>query len=289
MKVGIVGTGLMGSGLAKRLAKVGYEVHVWNRTKEKALKLTDFGVKVEDTLRDLVNEVSTIHIFVSDDEAVREVVYGKGGILEAISPGKLVINHSTVTPLLNVELYNAFKSKGVDFLECPVLGSWPEAEEGKLDSLVGGEPKTFEKYEELLRSFSRIVFYVGEVGKASALKLATNLMLFNIALSLSEALSLAEVWGVEPNKVLDYFSRTWLKAVAERYGRRLLREEQIVRFRLILAAKDLSYATSSARIKGQPMPLTSTSAQVYLEAAANGFSEEDYSRIYYFIRRRAGR
>ncbi|OYT61316.1 MAG: hypothetical protein B6U69_03805 [Thermofilum sp. ex4484_15] len=289
MKVGIVGTGLMGSGLAKRLAKVGYEVHVWNRTKEKALKLTDFGVKVEDTLRDLVNEVSTIHIFVSDDEAVREVVYGKGGILEAISPGKLVINHSTVTPLLNVELYNTFKSKGVDFLECPVLGSWPEAEEGKLDSLVGGEPKTFEKYEELLRSFSRIVFYVGEVGKASALKLATNLMLFNIALSLSEALSLAEVWGVEPNKVLDYFSRTWLKAVAERYGRRLLREEQIVRFRLILAAKDLSYATSSARIKGQPMPLTSTSAQVYLEAAANGFSEEDYSRIYYFIRRRAGR
>ncbi len=286
-KVGIVGTGVMGSGLAKRLVSKGYEVCAWNRTRERALALTKFGVKVVNSIAELVKRSETIHIFVSDDEAVRAVVYGKGGIFESVEEGKLVINHSTVTPPLNIQLYRDLKEKNVAFLECPVLGSWPEAEKGKLDSLVGGEEDLLRKYEGLFNDFSKLIFYTGPVGTAAALKLATNMMLFNIALALSESMALVSSWNLNPKKLLEYFKETWLKPVAERYGERLLAKEFPTRFRLVLAAKDLAYAVFSARDRGQPLPLTSASLQTYLEAAAYGMSDKDYSRVFHFINKRA--
>ena len=285
-RVGFIGLGLMGSAMVKRLLSLGYEVVVWNRTISKAKPLEELGAAVASSPLDVAKKCDEVHLAVADDEASRAVSYGPNGLLAAAREGLIIVNHSTVTPMLSLELYNAFKSKGADYLEAPVLGSWPEAEKGELQTMVGGDKEAYEKIAGVLEDLSKVVFYVGPIGSASVFKLAVNLMLFNVALSLSESIALVEAWGVSSDKLLEFMKKTWLKSAAERYGNRLRAEEFPVRFRLELAVKDLLYATAAGARKGQPMPLTATSTQVYLTAAASGLADKDYSRVYHFIKRR---
>ena len=274
----------MGSALAKRLVSVGYNVFAWNRTKSKAKRLEEFGVKVSETLGELVKNVEIVHIFVSDDEAVKAVFFSKNTILDNVHENtRLVINHSTVTPQVNVELYKSLKKRDVDFLEAPYMGSWPEAEKGESHIFIGGDENVFERYKDHLSKLGSVLYYVGKVGTASAMKLATNLMLFNIALSLSESIKLVEQYGIKPDTLLNYFRMTWLKNVANRYGKRILDVKYPTRFRLALAAKDLTYAVKAAIDKGKVLPLTIASMLTYKSASQHGLGDKDYTKIYWWI------
>ena len=284
--VGFIGLGLMGSAMARRLLSLGYSVVVWNRTASKADPLKELGATVAVSPRDVARMCNEVHVVVADDDACRAVSYGAEGLLAGAREGLVVVNHSTVTPMLSIELYRAFGEKGAAYIEAPVMGSWPEAEKGELRTMVGGDERAYNKVATVLHDLSSDVFYVGPVGTASALKLAMNLLTLNVVLSLAEAISLCEAWGIDPDKLLEFMGRTWMKAIAERYGDRLRAEKFIVRFKLSLAAKDLLYSVAAAAHKGQPLPLTAASAQVYLESAASGFADKDYSRVFHFIRKR---
>lgn len=284
MRVGIVGTGVMGSALARRLSYLGFDVYVWNRTLSKAKMLEKYGVSVASNIKELVERVEIIHIFVSDDEAVKSVFFSKDAIYDNINGKiKLVLNHSTVTPQVNIELFEALREKNVDFLEAPVMGSWPEAEKGRLHIFIGGDKELFERYRDYLSKIGEVLFYTGKVGTASIMKLASNMMLFNIALSLSESIKLVEEYGVEPENLLEYFKKTWLKTVSERYGRRILDENYPTRFKLSLAAKDLTYAVQSAIAKRKALPLTTASMNTYLLASEQGLGERDYAKVYLLL------
>lgn len=278
---------MMGSAMTRRLLSLGYDVTVWNRTASKAGPLRKLGAVVAESPLDVAKECDEVHVMVADDDACRAISYGPKGLLAGARRGLVIVNHSTVTPMLSVELYEAFKERGAAYVEAPVMGSWPEAEKGELRMMVGGDESVYEKVAAVLRDLSGDVFYVGPVGTASALKLAMNLMTLNVVLSLSEAISLCEAWGTDSDKLLEFMGRTWMKVIAERYGDRLRAEKFIVRFKLALAAKDLLYSVAAAARKGQPLPLTAASAQVYLESAASGFADEDYSRVFHFVRKRS--
>jgi len=283
MRIGFVGLGVMGTAMSKRLLSLGYELVVWNRTISKAKPLEELGAKVASSPVEVAEKSDYVHMAVADDHASRAVVRP---ILKVRDKRVVVVNHSTVTPMLSVELYEEAREKGHAYLEVPVLGSWTEAEKGELLAMVGGDREVYEEVLPVLRGLSKEVVYVGEIGKASAFKLAVNLMLFNIALSLSESIALVESWGVDSQLLLDFMRKTWLKPVADRYGERLRAEEYPLRFRLVLASKDLLYAVRAGHYKGQDIPLTSSSAQTYLAAARAGFGDKDYSRIYHYLKRK---
>ncbi|RLE59479.1 MAG: hypothetical protein DRJ35_05670 [Thermoprotei archaeon] len=284
MKIGFIGTGMMGYPMAKRLLEHGFKIIVWNRTTSKAVGLTEFGAELAESPYEVAAQADIIHLMVADDNASRQVLLGEKGVYDGISPGKIIVNHSTVTPMHTREMSSLFDKKAVEYLAIPVMGGPRDAERGNLLSLAGGRREVIDRINEVLMSFSREVVYIGKPEEASAVKLAINSLFFMSAAALSESISLVESWGVSPSKLFEVANRLWLKSLIEKYGERLLAEEFPTSFRLVLAAKDIMYAVKSGYEKNQPLFLNSTLAQMFLKAASEGFAEEDYSRIFKYIR-----
>ncbi len=287
MKAGFIGTGMMGFPMAKRILMAGHELIVWNRTRSKAEPLAEMGARLADSPRQVAEEASVIHVMVADDNASKAVLSGPNGVSQAPLEGKVVVNHSTVTPMHTVEMERLFAGLGAKYLAVPVMGGPRDAEKGALLALAGGEEEVVEKVRPLLMAFSKEIIYLGPAHVASAVKLAINSLFFTSAAALSEAIALVEAWGASHEELYRVARRLWLRSMIDKYGERLLKEDYPVSFRLVLAAKDLEYAARAGFERGQPMHLASTLAELFLTAAANGLGEEDYSRIARFVRRRA--
>lgn len=286
MKLGFIGTGMMGYPMAKRLLEHGYRVIVWNRTLSKAVGLTEYGAELAESPYEVGSQADVIHVMVSDDNASREVLAGGRGVLKGVKKGGIVVNHSTVTPMHTREMYDLFLQKGVDYLAVPVMGGPRDAEVGALLAMAGGKKETIDRIKDILLSFSKEIVYIGEAWQASAVKLAINSLFFMSAAALSESIALVESWGVTPSRLFDVANRLWLKSMIEKYGQRLLAEDYPTSFRLVLAAKDIMYAVESGFERKQPLQLNATLAEMFLKAAAEGLADEDYSRIFKFVSRR---
>ncbi len=284
MKAGFIGTGMMGFPMAKRLIEAGHEVIVWNRTRSKAEPLAKLGAKLAQSPREVAEEANVIHVMVADDNASRAVLAGPNGVSEAGLEGKIVVNHSTVTPMHTLDMEKLFTSLGAEYLAVPVMGGPRDAEKGMLLAMAGGREEALRRARPLILTFAKEIIYLGAPHVAAAVKLAINSLFFSSAAALSEAIALVEAWGASHEELYRVARRLWLRSLIDKYGERLLDEEYPVSFRLVLAAKDLEYAARSGFERGQPMPLASGLAELFLLAAKEGLGEEDYSRIAKFIR-----
>jgi len=286
MRVGVLGLGNMGTAIALRLVEKGFKVHVWNRTKSRAEKIAqEHNLVVEETPKKLVENTYTTIVMISDDEAFREVSYDNNGILQGIRPNYILINSSTTTPTLSMELALVLRKHKAFLIEAPVLGGPKVAQKGELIIIVSGPQEQVENIKEVLTALGEIVYVSNHIGDAMVLKLAFNALLISNLQLLSETLGLVEAWGIDTNKIREILSKTIFKPIIEKYYTRLLAESYPVSFKLALAAKDLEYARKTAEEKNQPVPLISTAATIFRLAANHGYGEEDYSRISLFIRR----
>jgi 3-hydroxyisobutyrate dehydrogenase len=280
--IGVVGTGLMGYPIARRLLASGYPVIVWNRTRERALPLAREGAVVACSLTELAEKSELVLVVVSDDEASASVLEQ----LTSAKKGVDVVNHSTVTPMHAKRAYELCRGRGCRYLTLTVMGGPTEAEKGELLGMAGGDREVFDRWSEAIGKYVKETVYVGTAEAAAALKLAINSVYFSSMVTVAEALLLAEKWGVGYDKFREVADKLWIKILFDRYAGRLLSEKQPVRFKTRLAAKDMLYAVLAGYNREQPLPHTTAIALTLLEAATiGGFGDEDYTRVYRFLRR----
>jgi len=280
--IGVVGTGLMGYPIARRLLAAGYPVVVWNRTSERAQPLAREGAIVAGSLTELAEKSELVLIVVADDDASSSVLER----LTSAKKGLDVVNHSTVTPMHAKRAYELCRERGCRYLTLTVMGGPTEAEKGELLGMAGGDREVLDRWSEAIGKHVREVVYVGTTEAAAALKLAINSVYFSSMVAVAEALLLAEKWGVGYEKFREVADKLWIKVLLDRYAGRLLSENLPVRFKMRLAAKDMLYAVLAGFGKEQPLPHTTAIASILLEAATvGGFGEEDYTRVYRFLRR----
>jgi len=277
MKVGFIGLGNLGKAIAGRLIGQGVDLLVWNRTPEKA---SDLGVPVAESPADLVNRVDKVFVIVFDSQASEEVIFGEKGLVQGNIEGKTVIdmttNHFTYAELAFEEL----AKRGAHYLDAPVLGSVVPAQKGELTVVVGGERERFEECRPLFEKFCRHLFFVGEAGKASKVKLINNIVLGGIMELLAEAVALAERAGIEREQMLKILDagagRSYILDVKRK---KLLEGDFSPHFTVDLIYKDLHYAQDLIKDLGLFSFTTAAVKETYALARLKGLGKLDFSAV----------
>ncbi len=279
MKIGMAGTGRMGAAIAQRLAGLGHDVKVWNRTADKARGL---GLEVADSATRLA-EVSETLISILTDAAAVESVYGQ--LLAGNVNGKLFIEMSTVRPETERRLADKVRAKGAALIECPVGGTVGPAKDGKLFGFAGGEAADVARARPLLDQMCRRVEHVGPVGAGAAMKLAINLPLMVFWQAFGEALSLCEPLGIDPARLMDIFADTSggpnvLKVRGPAIAAALAgKAPGAATFNVDSMRKDLRTMLEEARALGRELPVTQRALECFDRAARNGLGAADAATL----------
>jgi len=278
LKIGIAGTGRMGSALAGRLLGSGHEVVVWNRTAGKTKPLEAAGAKAAPTPTDLAARSDAVITILTDAAAIDALYGGVNGLLAGDVRGKLFIEMSTVRPPTEMALAEKVRAKGAALVDCPVGGSVGPAKEGKLFGFVGGEAGDVARARPILDQLCRRVEHVGPVGAGARMKLAINLPLLVYWQALAEALALCAPLGLEPARVIDILADTsGGPNVLKTRGAALAatmqgKETTPVTVDVETMRKDLRTMMEEARASGFALPVTSRALECYDEVvnAGNG-------------------
>ena len=185
MKIGIVGTGMLGEAVGLHLLDVGYEITVFNRSKEKTEKLENKGAVVVDSPKNVAEKSELVIVVVKDADAVKDVVFGDCGILAGRHEGMCIADMSTINPNSTREISKQVTENGIDYMEIPVMGGPNVAINGKLVIMASGKKEVFEKFKTIFESIADQSIYLGDTGTAHSIKLAMNLQIAMLALSLS--------------------------------------------------------------------------------------------------------
>jgi 3-hydroxyisobutyrate dehydrogenase len=285
MKIGMCGTGRMGSAIAQRLMAIGHKVGVWNRTPEKAKPLTDAGAEFFASPAGLANGCDIVIVMVLNDAASETVYRGTNGLLEARLAGKLVIDMSTVHPGTMRAVGASVEEKGGAFVESPVGGSTGPAAEGKLLALVGGDQPSVERAMPILAQLCRRIEHVGPVGSGAIMKLAVNLPLLVYWQALGEALTICKPLSLPPDRLIDILSDTSGTPAAMK-GRGPIIAKVLggqppgdTAFGLAAARKDLATAVRFAASLHAELPVAASALACFEQADAAGLGDADATAI----------
>jgi 3-hydroxyisobutyrate dehydrogenase len=285
MKIGVCGTGRMGSSIAQRLMSVGHEIGVWNRNPAKTKALVDAGAKLFASPAALVEGCEVTVVMLLNDAAMEAVYRGPDGILKSKLSGKLVIDMSTVRPDTMTSIGTSVVQQGAGFVEAPVGGTVGPAKEGKLLGLVGGTKADVARAMPLLKQMCRRIEHVGELGSGSMMKLAVNLPLLVYWQALGEALTICKPLNLPAERLIDILTDTSgaptaMKgrgpAIAKVLGGAPMGETA---FGLNAAKKDLACAVQFGASLHAEMPVTSSALACYEEAEAAGLGDADATAI----------
>jgi 3-hydroxyisobutyrate dehydrogenase len=276
MKIGIVGTGRMGTAIARRLLGLGHQVRVWNRTADNAHAAVEAGARWTPTLGELVSESEAVITFLFDDAAVERVYLGADGLLSGSVEGRLFIDMSTLSPGTHERVAAAMASRKAGFIECPVSGSIPTAQSGTLVGFAGGDASEFARARPLLEQLCRRVERVGPLGAGARMKLAANLLLAVFWQALGESLLLVDASGTDAARAIDLLADSNIGAAVLR-----TRASQVVAamngdasgaaaFDVDTMRKDLRYMAKEASVHGTSLPLANRTLECFDRASRDG-------------------
>ena len=211
MKIGIIGIGMLGEAVVLNLLTSGYDVAVYNRTKEKTIEVEKKGAKVMDSPKTVAENVELVIIIVKDSIAVREVAFGENGIIESKNEKLIVADMSTIDSIESKNIANQFQQNHIQKLEIPVMGGPNVAIMGKLVMMASGPKDSFDQCKTIFEKIANKVFFLGEQGIANSIKLAMNLQITMLALSLSEGITLLKKANVDPKIFLEVLNSTYFK------------------------------------------------------------------------------
>ncbi|MGH3105580.1 MAG: 2-hydroxy-3-oxopropionate reductase [Rubrobacteraceae bacterium] len=279
-RVGFIGLGIMGMPMARNLMDSGYELTVHNRSPEKAEELGKKGAAVAATPREVAQNSDVVITMLPDSPQVREVVAGEDGVLEGISEGALLIDMSTISPVVTEELAEALKEKGASMLDAPVSGGDVGAIEGTLSIMVGGEEADFQRAKPLFEAMGETITHVGPTGAGQVTKAANQVVVALTIEAVSEALVLGSAGGVSPEKILDVLSGGLASnKVMEVKREKFLSHTFEPGFRSELHHKDLGIALAAGREYGVVLPVTAIVDQMLISMRRKGWGGEDHSAL----------
>ncbi len=273
--IGWIGLGAMGIPMALNLLKAGYNLTVYNRTKEKEKKLTTQGALPSESPGSVMESNEIVIVMVSDDEAVRQIFTGIDGLLSASTQQKIIINMSTVSPEISAEMVDLCKEKNHTYVDAPVSGSVKQAEEASLVILAGGDKQVFEQTKPLLSVLGKKVMHLGEITAGNKTKLAVNTFLAIVTQGLAETVLFAEKMGIERKQILEAIGSGGLSSpYTEIKSKAIEKDNYPAAFALKHMAKDLRLAT------GQHLssPLGKAAFNTY-ENAKEKLGEEDVMAV----------
>ncbi|MDE1830815.1 MAG: NAD(P)-dependent oxidoreductase [Thaumarchaeota archaeon] len=284
MNVGIIGTGLLGSAIARRIATSRHSVHAYNRTRQKAESLEKSGIAIEDSPTELTKKCDIVITIVKDVQAIEEVSFGKNGIVNGKHKGLVVADMSTISPISSRKIAKKFSDNGISMIDAPVMGGPSLAEKGKMTIMVGGKKETYQKCKSVLDLIGEKTFHLGENGSGHAMKLAMNSQIAILALSISEGIILAKKSGLDPLIFLEVLNSTYFKTgMSVNKGPKMVKGEFEPSFFLKMMQKDLDEIYYTAKKCGANMPMSRLANQIYKKAINEGFGNIDYTGILAYL------
>jgi len=286
MKIGIIGIGMLGEAVALNLLNLGFDVSVYNRTKEKAAEVEKNGATVMDSPKAVADNSELIIIIVKDASAVKEVSFGKNGIIESENKKLIVADMSTIEPSESREIADKFEQKQIQKLEIPVMGGPNVAITGKLVMMASGPKNSFEQCKTIFEKIANKVFFLGTQGTANSIKLAMNLQITMLALSLSEGITLVEKSEVDPKIFLEVLNSTYFKTgMSENKAFKMIDGDYDATFTLSNLKKDISTMISTSKKLGIELPMIMKAEKIYENAIKEGLGNNDYTGIIEYIKK----
>lgn len=279
MRIGFIGLGSMGAGMAGNLIKGGHEVTVWNRSADAAKPLAEQGAKVAAQASGAAEGAEVLHSMLANDAAVREVIL-KGGVLDTLPKGAVHVNHATISVELARELIEAHEARGLGYVAAPVFGRPAVAAQGGLNIVVSGKPDAVKTVQPLLELLAQKVWPMGEDPiRATIVKIGGNFMIGAAIESMAEATTLTRAHGVSAKDFLDVMSNSLFAApIYKTYGGMIAEDTYTpAAFKLSLGFKDVGLARAAAEAKRVPMPLASVLHDALLESLASGDGDIDWA------------
>ena len=281
MKIGFIGLGNMGFGMAANLIKAGHEDIAYNRSQNKVDALAAEGAQPARSVAEACRG-DVVFSMLADDEAVKAVTFGDGGILDSLRPGGIHVSCSTISVDLSERLTGAHVGVGQQFVAAPVFGRPEAARAGKLFVVAAGEPKSIKKVSKFFDAFSQRTFVVDEVPSlANLVKLSGNFLIANVIESLGEAMALVAKAGIDKEQYLEILTSTLFGApVYKTYGTLIAhRQFEPAGFAAPLGHKDVRLVLAAAENLKVPLPIASLLRDRFLTLLANGGERLDWSAI----------
>ena len=274
-KVGFIGLGIMGRGMAANLLAKGFDVAVWNRTASRADGLVEAGAARAESPAAVARACPIVITCVSDTPDVEAVVLGPEGVAEGVASGSLVIDCSTISPQATLEIAQALEAKGASMLDAPISGGSEGAEKGTLSIMVGGRAEDFERAGPYLEAMGTTITHVGAQGAGQTVKLVNQILVVGNCVAMCEALLFAQAGGVDLRKTFDAISQgaagSWMFT---NRAPQIIRRDWSPGFMVSLQQKDLRLVLAAADEMGVPIPVTAQIFNLYRTLEARGLHEE---------------
>ena len=274
----------MGLPMSKNIAKAGYNLTVFNRSKNKAEPLKEFVAKISNTLKDAVDGIDIVITMLTDDTAVDEVM-NNDDFTKSLKSGAIVIDMSSVKPTTATKHGNNLKLKNVNYLDAPVSGGTIGAEEASLAIMVGGEQNIFDDAFDILKKMGNPTL-VGPIGSGQVSKLANQIIVGLTIGAVAEAVTLCEKAGADPNKMIKALSGGWADSkVLQTHGKRMINKDFTPKGRTSVHLKDMNNILECANNYNTHLPISNLVKEMYKSLVDNGHGETDHSSLYKEIER----
>ena len=288
-RVGFLGLGTMGAAMAANLARAGFAVTAWNRTRGRASELDSLGVTRAATPADVARTVDRLVICVSDTPDVEAVLFGAEGVAAGAREGQLVIDCSTISPSATRDFAERLAPAGVDLVDAPVSGGSEGAQKATLTIFCGGDASAVERATPILAAMGKTITHVGRSGSGQAVKAVNQVILAGTYLGVAEGIVLALKAGLDVEQVVAALgggaAQSWV--LANRSGR-MIANDYPLGFKVALHRKDLAIALELAREMGAELPVAELAADFENDLVADGHADDDMSALARIIRKRSG-
>ena len=284
MKIGFIGTGLMGLPMAKNLLKSGFKLKAFNRSINKAESLKEFGAEISKTLGEVVKDNDFIITMLTDDGAV-DAIMNNSDFLDNLKPGSTVIDMSSIKPTTATKYGNNFKSKNINYLDAPVSGGTIGAEEASLAIMVGGNQSVFDNSIDILKAMGNPTL-VGPIGSGQVSKLANQIIVGITIGAVAEAVTLCEKAGADPIKLIKALTGGWADSkILQTHGKRMIDKDFSPKGKTSTHLKDMNNILESANSYNTNLPISNLVKEMYKTLVDNGHGNTDHSSLYNEIER----
>ena len=284
IKIGFIGTGLMGLPMAKNILKAGYNLKAFNRSQNKAAPLKDQGAEISSSIKEAVSDSDVVITMLTDDNAVDEIM-SSSDFLGGLKSEAIVIDMSSVKPSTATNHGNNLKSKNINYLDAPVSGGTIGAEEASLAIMVGGEQDVFNKASEILKTMGNPTL-VGPVGSGQVSKLANQIIVGLTIGAVAEAVTLCEKAGADPVKMISALSGGWADSkILQTHGKRMIEKDFSPKGKTSTHLKDMNNILDCANNFNTHLPISNLVKEMYKTLVENDHGDKDHSSLYMEIER----
>ncbi|MDC3385322.1 NAD(P)-dependent oxidoreductase [Candidatus Pelagibacter sp.] len=284
MKIGFIGTGLMGFPMAKNLLDKSLDLTVFSRTIEKAKPLGEFGAKISNSLSEAVNDVDIVITMLTDDDAVEKVLSDQD-FQENLKKGSTVVDMSSIKPKIAIKYGNLLKDKGINFLDAPVSGGTIGAEQATLAIMVGGDQKVFDQIKDILKVMGNPTL-VGPIGSGQVSKLANQIIVGVTIGAVAEAITLCEKAGVDGNKFIKALAGGFADGkILQNHGKRMIDKDFSPKGKVSTHLKDMNNILECAGDFNTQLPISNLIKDMFKSLVENGNDNDDHSALYKEIER----